>query len=202
MPTLSLCITCFDRDSVLVPRLLDHLENLTEKPDELIIIGSGLKSVDFEADKVFLFPDRKNAAAARNKGFEISSSELIMFFDVDDYPHPQKIEIAKRCFNHPIDALVHNYLINNTDFEKYETDGLLPGLAELAADNHVSPTNIKHSSNLPIHHAHITVRSDVSVRFNESHAYERREDGKFCQDLILAGYKIGFSEHKLVSYTS
>ena len=43
--------------------------------------------------------------------------EIIQFFDVDDVPHPQRIEITKNVFGDSnCDALVHSYQTDNKKF--------------------------------------------------------------------------------------
>lgn len=194
---LSLCITFYDRDVHYLPSLLKEFERQTVKADEIIIVGNGLyEKVNF--DKAFLFKERQMQSISRNDGIRIFTGDAIMFFDVDDIPHPQKIEITKKALENNIDAFVHNYNTNDSSFEKYNECGLVNGYFT----NSEYSTNIIHSSNMPVHHAHIAVKRYCleSVKFNTSPSFFRSEDGKFCQDLISNGFDIGYSSHKLVNY--
>ena len=194
---LSLCITFYDQDVHLLPSLLKEFERQTVKADEIIIVGNGLyENVNF--DKAVLFEKRQMQSISRNDGIKVFTGDAIMFFDVDDIPHPQKIEITKKALENNIDAFVHNYNILNNKFETYLDDGLIDGFFTNSNEN----TNIIHTSGLPVHHSHIAVKRYCldKVRFNESISFYRCEDGKFCQDLISNNFEIGYSSHKLVNY--
>ena len=194
---LSLCITFYDQDVHLLPSLLKEFERQTVKADEIIIVGNGLyENVNF--DKAVLFEKRQMQSVSRNDGIKAFTGDAIMFFDVDDIPHPQKIEITKKALENNIDALVHNYNINSNLFEYYDKCGLMDGYFT----NSETCTNIVHTSKLPVHHSHIAVKRYCleKVRFNESERFYRSEDGKFCQDLITNGFEIGYSSTKLVNY--
>ena len=194
---LSLCITFYDQDVHFLPSLLKEFERQTVKADEIIIVGNGLRE-NLNFDKAVLFEDRQMQSVSRNDGINVFTGDAIMFFDVDDIPHPQKIEITKKALENNIDAFVHNYNVNNSFFEKYNDCGFVDG----HFTNSESCTNIVHSLNFPVHHSHIAVKRYCleKVRFNESKKFYRSEDGKFCQDLISNGFDIGYSSHKLVNY--
>ena len=87
-------------------------------------------------------------------------------------------------------------------FEKITSYTIFADL-EKSLQNSLSPTNInvKHRSDIHIHHSHIACKKDIPVRFNESIEFYRREDGKFCQDILDRGLKFGCIDSKLVYYT-
>ena len=108
---LSFCITCYDGDYILLERLLLALQKQTVAPDELIVYSSGFD------DEIFLKTEHIKIAGknieikyinslertiqsiARNVCASFASGNIIIFFDVDDKPHYQKIEITKNLFN-------------------------------------------------------------------------------------------------------
>jgi hypothetical protein len=54
---------------------------------------------------------RHNAATSRNLGASFTSAPLISFFDSDDIPHPQRLQVLQRIFNvHPdLSLLLHSF---------------------------------------------------------------------------------------------
>jgi hypothetical protein len=54
----------------------------------------------------------------------------------------------------------------------------------------------------PIHHAHITISKNIisSLKFKEDSTFYRKEDGKFCQDIIDLNFKLKYVNLKLVNY--
>ena len=125
---LSFCITCYDGDYILLERLLLALQKQTVAPDELIVYSSGFD------DEIFLKTEHIKIAGknieikyinslertiqsiARNICASFASGNIIIFFDVDDIPHFQKIEITKNLFNqHDPDFIVHSYSVKGID---------------------------------------------------------------------------------------
>eukprot|EP01043_Picozoa_sp_COSAG02_P073532 COSAG02_NODE_14338_length_1283_cov_0.759291_1_plen_130_part_10 len=105
--TLSLCITCYDGDYHLLDTLLNEVKKQTVAPNELIISSSGMEEETLLDIKTLLIcgeevpvisvnsTERHSEGQARNEGAEKSKMEVVQFFDVDDIPHPQRIEITK-----------------------------------------------------------------------------------------------------------
>jgi G3E family GTPase len=214
MKSLSLCITCCDLDILLLYKLFYHLKKQTELPDEIIISCSGVSESEFELLKNNLNPImenipivytnsiiRHNQAKARNIGANVSNCEIIMFFDVDDIPHPDKIKITKKVLNDfDLDAIAHNYHTGNEEFlniKEYNT------YISLKKSNQNTNIIVCDNPDLPVHHSHILCKKSIfeKISFNESQEFYRREDGKFCQDILDAGFKFGYVDAKLVLYT-
>lgn len=209
--TFSLCITCYDLDFYLLDGLLEQFKNQTDTPDEIIISSSGIKNHSLKKYKNLQINDKNIPikianqeqrcvqSVARNAGASMSESDYIMFFDVDDIPHPQKIEFCKHHIQ-GYDFLLHNYQINNPKFENIK-----PSNIDTYHNFNIDPTctNLIINKNLPIHHAHITVKALIfeALKFDESEFYYRKEDGKFCQDLVRNEYRGIFLNIPLVSYT-
>ena len=209
---LSLCITCCDLDFYLLGGLLDEFQKQTIPPDEIIISSSGVKNQFLEIYQNFKIcgnavpikitnqEERWMQSSARNAGALMSDAEYIMFFDVDDIPHPQKIEFCKHYIQ-GYDFLLHNYQTNNSKFQTLKSLNI--DIYHNFSINHAC-TNLHIDKNLSIHHAHITIKTEIfkTLKFNESRFYYRKEDGKFCQDLVFNKYRGVYLDAPLVSYNS
>jgi glycosyltransferase involved in cell wall biosynthesis len=211
-PTISLCITCYDGDYHLLVPLLTKFATQVVLPDEIIISSSGVKEEDLiplevlhvNGEEVPIInhnsEERTMQSVARNAGARVSTKDVIVFFDVDDIPHPQKIEVTRDIFNGTeVQAFIHGY--------KSGEDKTFDDIDEITycrvIAKHPENTNIITEEGVGgIHHSHIAVRREVfdKVQFNESAEYYRLEDGKFCQDIVDARLSFVFSKLKLVYY--
>jgi glycosyltransferase involved in cell wall biosynthesis len=80
--------------------------------DEVIVVGNDLREIKVQDSTIRTFaePTRRSPSFNRNKGAEIASGDVIIYHDVDDLPHPQKIHFIKRAFlEHDVDAFVHGF---------------------------------------------------------------------------------------------
>jgi glycosyltransferase involved in cell wall biosynthesis len=209
--SLSLCITCCDLDFHLLDGLLDEFQKQTVAPNEIIISSSGIsdESLDKYKDlkinqeivdiKITNNRQRHFQSVARNLGAANSAFEYIMFFDVDDFPHPKKIELCMENVK-GLDFLLHNYF-PSPEHNSFSYSAI-PSLSDLLIDS--SCTNLRVIPDHAIHHSHITVKKSIfnSIKYNESIDFYRKEDGKFCQDLVNSGYKGKYLNLPLVNYTS
>jgi len=210
---LSLCITCYDKDYHLLNKTLSAFQRSTEAPNEIIIISSGIKTENLDIythikinnSNVPIFninsEKRHNQATARNKGAKASSCKFIMFFDVDDIPHPQKIEITKKAvLQNDLDAVIHDYSF----FENFKTITEFEIFRKIHKDQSCTNLYIQDEPNVKIHHSHILCKTEIfkNLLYDESEKFYRKEDGKFCQDLISNNFKIGFVNKELVFYTN
>lgn len=211
--SLSLCITCYDLDFYLLNSLLEEFKKQTAAPDEIIISSSGVNGQFLERYKNLQIHDknipikitnrkeRQVQSVARNAGASICESDYIMFFDVDDIPHPQKIEFCKHYIQGH-DFLLHNYQINNPKFETIKSLNI-----DTYHNFRINPhcTNLMIDHNFAICHGHLTVKSKIfqSLKYQQLSfsGKEIGEDGKFCQDLVSNGYNGIFLNIPLISYS-
>lgn len=210
--SISFCITSYSQDCHLIINLLNELTNQTFGPDEIIFYCSGIdnyigipKTIKINNISVpinTIYSSKlTNQATARNICAKISNYQYIIFFDIDDIPHPNKIEITREVISATnVDFVLHNY---NKTYHKSEIFEQISKPIKTYAVTEIDPnsTNII-CANHDIHHAHIAVNKKVfnTIQFNESSEYYRKEDGKFCQDLINLGYSGLYLPYKLVDY--
>jgi glycosyltransferase involved in cell wall biosynthesis len=206
---VSFCITCYNKDVHFLDKLLRTLEEQTKAPFEVIVSSSGMRNLELPAELVIAgksvpvigtnSEEKIIQSVARNRAIKKSSGDIVIFFDVDDMPHPQKIEVTQNIFSKgEAEALVHSYSRNGTPFKPIENEDVVK-----ITEKNPTCTNLRSPDGGKIHHAHIAVKKEVlrSFSFNETLEYYRLEDGKFCQDLFDAGVKIYYLNQPLVKYT-
>jgi len=212
MNKLSLCITCFDGDFHLLDGLLESFKQQTENPDEIIISASGLdKSLLSKYNSIFINnvdvpikivcdKERHYQSVARNLGAKKASHDIILFFDVDDTPHPQKLEITKIFFKSLPDTeiLIHSY---TKDIKKFKDVVCFNIYDEFIKSGY--GIEVKDNRNLPIHHAHIACRSHVfnNIKFLESKSAYRLEDSIFISQSLDFALNIKYIDLELVKYS-
>lgn len=211
---ISLCITCYDQDYILIHGLLKEFEKQTCSPKEIIVYISGIhetyipKQININGVIVPVFTifssKRTNQAKARNICAKIASENYVIFFDVDDIPHIQKIDISRLIIDQysDIDFVLHNYDTNNKHYSRAKLFPIENIELYRITDIDKNSTNII-CENFNIHHSHILVKRNIfeKVSFNETNEFYRKEDGKFCQDLVLNDFKGFYCPYKLVNYT-
>ena len=200
--TISLCITSYDKDMHFIPRLLSEFKNQTRQPDETILLCSGIKRIDdYHGIKTITIPQRIMQSKARNMCGNLAQGDIVVFFDVDDLPHCQKLEITEHVFKkYDPDFMLHNYRNKQSLDLNRKID-----VSSLIIKHNLEPSTLNSNvicENYPIHHAHISVKRKVfeKVSFNEDKKYYRSEDGVFCQDLIKANYKGIYIPVELIQY--
>lgn len=215
MNTLTLCITCYDADYHLLPDLLKRLEKQTAAPTDILIAASNLLIDRFDNIPKSLQIDKKNIpinivsnqycrllpGGIRNVGAECSISSHIMFFDIDDVPHNQMIQIVTAIFNkYNCDAVLHNYVYGFDYVDQVENNYSINTItAETIVEKDRSCTNLI-CNNDPIHHGHITIKRDIVNRIKYNEGRSLGEDGEFCQAVFDKGYTIKYYKNPLVFY--
>lgn len=116
MESISVIVPVFNRKG-LVLRCLDSILNQTLKPLELIVVDNVSTDGTYEVVKEWmkcntgsdiefklLKEEKKGACYARQKGFENSRGEKVIFFDSDDAMHPSLMEKASFAFKKNLDV--------------------------------------------------------------------------------------------------
>lgn len=217
--SISLCITCYDGDVGMLPALLTIFQQQTVHPDEIIISASGVSIDDIKVPESILInntevdikivceKNRHYQSKARNLGAAASSSTYVMFFDVDDIPHNRKIELTKK-FIKGHDFLLHSHHRDLRDINRSIVhDSMIETTTRFSLNSGCTNICVYHPhfrkrKDLKVHHAHITVKTEIfkQLKFNESSSYYRKEDGKFCQDLVSNNYSGIYLKVPLVYY--
>jgi len=126
MPNVSIILPTYNRAPTL-SRAIDSVLKQTYKDFELIIIDDG--SVDKTKDIVanylsdprikYLHQENAGASAARNRGIQVSTGDLIAFQDSDDEWMPDKLHTQVQVFEKNDDSLSLVY----GDMLRVEPDG-------------------------------------------------------------------------------
>lgn len=221
MKNISLCITAYDKDIHLLSNLLLHLTMQTVAPTEILIYCSGVKNINtvdnikIQNSIVPIIPiisnTRQLQSKARNVCSDYANTDLLIFFDIDDIPHPQKIEAIKaHILNY--DFLVHSYKkqLDTKYFDLFNVHSIAT-CDNLYIDPNPNSTNIESNIKHPISHGHLAIKKHIfsNITYDENFYYYNSkgekfcsgEDGKFCQDLIRNGYKGIFLDFPLIIYT-
>jgi glycosyltransferase involved in cell wall biosynthesis len=167
----------------------------TEHPNEIIIVGNNLKDIKVEDPKIITFaePTRRSPSFNRNKGAELATGDVIIYHDVDDLPHPQKIEFIKKAFiKYNVDAFVHGFDINDMYPFNY-SDLNIEKITELKNDKYLK------SSNEDLSHGHLSIKREIvnELKYNEDIFFG--EDADFCKRLFLNRRSIYYGNHKLIN---
>jgi hypothetical protein len=197
-PSLTVCIPCYKYHIPHLKRCLDGIEAQTVKPTAVIVSCSSSKHADWDAvfsGTCYTFPlhillveERKNAAENRNAAAAVATTDLLSFFDADDWMHPRRIEVLLTGFQlYPeTDILLHSYMTppeTHLPFDVFETPTLVPNTLKRAPSGcAIDGTN----PGARIHHAQCTVKRSIwsTVKFREAPQFCRREDALFCGDVL------------------
>ena len=107
---VSVVIPCAGKHVSLLPTLLEHLSTQTRIPDEIVVSTSGCALSEVPSLDVELVHSKRllSAGANRNRASAIASSDVLIYQDADDVPHPQRVEIIAAMFErYEIDHLMH-----------------------------------------------------------------------------------------------
>ena len=94
----------FYKNKIFLEKILELLFVQTKIPDEIIVIDDELKEDIrniIQKFKVNYFRQPKNSgvASARNKGLQLSSSDITIFLDSDAIPEPMLIQAIDNIYN-------------------------------------------------------------------------------------------------------
>jgi glycosyltransferase involved in cell wall biosynthesis len=161
---------------------------------------------------------RKTAGENRNYGWNKANFEIVVFLDADDSYHPKRLEfVSSVMIENRADAVVHDYyrmvpkfffkLDPTKNFSVISTDQLfmlnrvnlensLPnGSLYSGESNLLLPTS--ELNKYKVHHGHLTVRRDVSIRYTNR---KLGEDGELVREILKNGYNLVFVTSKLSIY--
>jgi len=178
--THAVLIPCYKPHLKKLQRLLDSIRNQTLYPDEIIIYTSqstlnDIKDIELPKNaSIYCTPNICNTSYTRNKLFQLSTCDVLSFFDADDIMHPQRCEFMFRSIYEGADISICKLTMEELDSTHLEYSG----------------SNIMYSHwNDDYHHGHVTLRRYVmnNVRYNIN--VTRGEDVIFIKNVLEHGYK-------------
>jgi glycosyltransferase involved in cell wall biosynthesis len=150
-----------------------------------------------------------NASMNRNRGWELSTGDFIVFLDADDIYHPEKIAITFETIMKLPDTncLLHSYVFADRDiptisrdFEIVTNDTIKHRTYPNGYEIRVPGENVcitANDSNI-VHHGISTVRRSIAHRFNEKYNYG--EDCILVRDILWNTGGVVFIDIALMKY--
>jgi len=195
----TLCVTCWSQDVHMLSETLSAFRAQESAPDEIVVVGNGLREikVDNSSIRTFAEPTRRSPSFNRNKGAEIASGDVIIYHDVDDLPHPQKIHFIKKAFlEHDVDAFVHGFSEGMMYPYRY-------GDLEIERISKIKQDQYLHSdicTDGDLHHGHLSIKKDLVTKYQYNEDIYFGEDADFIKRVFLAGHHVAYGNHKLINY--
>jgi glycosyltransferase involved in cell wall biosynthesis len=219
MTKVTFCITCYDKDVHLLDRSISFAENQTVRPDEILVVSSGLNK-DYHiilgrlrnrGISTYNSVERKLPGWARNTGGLFAKGDVICFCDVDDDIHPQKCEIIKQVFSKSeVSGFVHNYYTPKTWWDNgwEQLEGVdIEEITKIESDHlpekwHDTPrTNVMTDNHEPVCHGHLSCRKEIFDHLQYDENMSLGEDGTFCQGIVNhSDFRLFYSNKKLIIY--
>jgi len=192
---LAVIIPVFNGEQ-FIQKAINSITLQTVLPSEIIVVNDGstdrtaeiLKNMNVEGLKVV---DQQNTgvALARNNGINESESNVIVFMDVDDFWHPQKLEIQLEELQKGSYDLIYTEVVRVSEVESD-----IP-MNDMVTDLQTSITTAMTIEPI-IYKPHLTTSSVMVKRdvFNSvggfDSAFKTAEDQVFYMD-VANNYKIG-----------
>lgn len=230
---LAICIPAYYAHLKYLPEVLESISNQSVKPylisisvssvplGELLNIPQTLNSTPI---LVSTTDKQQYAAANRNiagiAALNNKDVEGLVFFDIDDYMHPQYLEKVTQAFEENADVFLHNYynwqgrsentkdIINTINihspteyasyFEsvtKYDPSGKYHSYGQITSFD-------KNDKCIDTHNGHVSLKRFVFERekFDEDTIFRRTEDCHYNFRLLKEGYNILVSKDQLSLY--
>lgn len=196
---ISIVVPCYKPHFKYIKRFIQNIELQTIYPKQIIFSLSECLEENFEKIKKYeskiplKYTITENKALAwenRNRGYELVDTEYIMFMDIDDTYHPQKIEITEYFLNkYKPNLLLHSYYKKSWNLNlpiRLNPENIFVSRNKKIKENtfninNKNPYNI--IAGFTVAHGIITVKKDVmdKIKFKN---FERGEDGIFCRDVL------------------
>jgi glycosyltransferase involved in cell wall biosynthesis len=157
------------------------------------------------------------AGENRNRGWKIAKAEYVVFMDADDFYAPFRLRVlSDYAARFPADLFVHSYTNEKQSLSVYSENSFeYPLISSESIRRETFPNGVRNycgeiqspgGTNLVIPpneygevdvmHSHITVRNSIKSRIQFSNIF-RMEDGKFCRDVLYAGFDCVYIPLKL-----
>lgn len=191
------------------------LEYSTEWPAELMVVVSDIqphqqaeirspfdKFSNFLRVTYVFFDEPRWSGPNRNVVFDRATQELIAMFDVDDLPHPQRLEAIFDIFQRypDVDVLVHDYTAVDTHtVEPVTLPWLNLSAIPVVRDYGLFQGNTKRGpfqpcSGCKVHNGWVSLRKVVDVR--QGFEY-RAEDTQWVRNVAMRGWHLAYAKESL-----
>lgn len=204
--TVDVCIAAIERDlqNGCLHKSIASIRSQTTRPKAVILVVSNTSSSSDEITKelmeflrpirleVYAYPDRLMQSQGRNIALAHTTSDIVSFIDADDFSHPQRIEFIVRQFSkhRKLRLLLHEFATEAENIQSWRTQRLRYVTSKTRDTSFLCQAELetRHQPHLdlPVHHAHVTVRREVFRKhvFPEGVASYRIEDSLFVREII------------------
>ena len=109
---VSVVVPCSHKHAHLLADLCQELWRQSRKPEEIVVALSGCSPPTLPSEVRLVHSAAPcSTGKNRNRGFNATSGNVIIFQDADDLPHPQRVEIVAGLFeNYDVEHLMHGYV--------------------------------------------------------------------------------------------
>ncbi len=204
--TTSVIVPCYPGHVKYLPELIEHYNNQTVLPDEMVISLSEIHKISkedavriMECDPKFFInivfsEEVLYAGQNRNSAAEKATGDILICQDADDIPHPQRIEFIKKSFEQKkIDILLHRWVPS-------DKDKILNNIYNFKRMHiYITKDWGKHECFDYIHYGNISIKKEVFNKVKWSDL-KNSEDVKFARDCITNGFTLGIIDAYLLLY--
>jgi GT2 family glycosyltransferase len=227
MTQIAICIPAYYAHLKYLPEVLESISNQTVQPYLISIsvssvptntelpIPSTLNNIPIQVKQTHAQQfSATNRNIAAQQALQDPHVDGLVFFDIDDYMHPQYIEKVKQAFEDGADVFLHNYynwpgrrvpakeacqeiqIAQPTIYQSYFKDEF-----KSTGYGQISPFDEKNTC-IDTHNGHVSLKRFVFEReqFDEGTEFRRTEDCHYNYRLLKAGYNILTSSDKLSLY--
>ncbi len=189
---ISVVIPAYNAAST-ISEAISSSTNQTYLAHEIIVVDDAstdntCKMVDsFNNVQLIRQENNQGPSAARNKGWDIATGDLIAFLDSDDIWHPQKLEVINELFcNHDaLQYLGHEYSIDSFAVIDKNRRPKLKSFTSILLKNPYQPSCLVVRKELP-------ERFDETYRYCEDHELSVRIAAKYnCHYVEIPLTKLG-----------
>lgn len=230
---ISVCVPCFENHLNFINHFIKQINMQSLLPHELVfsisgiyenqqndIISSAKQIIDPNINLIINCTINKHYAGGnRNLSFSNSTGDLVLFCDIDDILHKQKIEFTKYIFDkyHP-NVLLHNYFKKGKDpakrrislsFKHYDNfddvrlafkndvEAPFPWIKMLNINTRNKPVN---NGSAAICHGFVSIDKKTFNDEQYDNKLGRGEDADYCVRLKKKGVDIIYAFFALVDY--
>jgi glycosyltransferase involved in cell wall biosynthesis len=117
-PLVSVVVPTYG-DAEYLPKALESIAAQTHDNTEVVVVDStGVGWLERLAEEIegfkYIYQEPRGLAAARNRGIEVATGEVIAFLDADDYWHPEKLEKQLDALSAGADVVYSDaYIVEN-----------------------------------------------------------------------------------------